>query len=164
MPANPLSKLKSLAELAEISREARSVGKKVVFANGCFDLLHVGHIRYIEGARALGDILIVALNSDISVSVLKGKRRPLQPERERAEIIGSLEAVDYVTIFGEDTVDSILLALKPDIHAKGTDYTPETVPERATVSTYGGRVEIVGDPKDHSTRDLIARILSKSVP
>jgi rfaE bifunctional protein nucleotidyltransferase chain/domain len=164
MPADTLSKLKSRDELTEISRKARSGGKTVVFANGCFDLLHVGHIRYLEGARALGDILIVALNSDSSVSVLKGKGRPLQSERERAEIVGSLAAVDYVTIFDESTVDSILRALEPDIHAKGTDYTADTVPERATVSTYGGRVEIVGDPKNHSTRDLIARILSKSVP
>jgi rfaE bifunctional protein nucleotidyltransferase chain/domain len=164
MPADPLSKLKSRGELADIVREARSRRKTVVFANGCFDLLHVGHIRYLEGAKAHGDILIVGLNSDQSVSMLKGKGRPLQPELERAEIVGSLEAVDYVTIFGESTVDSILLALKPDVHAKGTDYTRDTVPERTTVSAYGGRVEIVGDPKDHSTRDLIGRILSKSLP
>ena len=133
-------------------------------ANGCFDLLHVGHTRYLQEAKAMGDILLVAINSDRSVAQIKGPGRPLQSEDERSEILGALECVDYVTIFDAATVDGILLQLRPDIHAKGTDYTRETVPERDTVRSYGGKVAIVGDPKNHSTRELIDRILAKQDP
>jgi rfaE bifunctional protein nucleotidyltransferase chain/domain len=141
---------------------ARRQGKCVVFANGCFDILHAGHVRYLAGARALGDLLVVGVNSDRQVAGLKGPGRPIMPEAVRAEIVAALEAVDLVTIFDESTVEVLLLALKPDIHAKGTDYTEETVPEREVVRSYGGRVAIVGDPKDHSTSELIARLGSKN--
>jgi D-glycero-beta-D-manno-heptose 1-phosphate adenylyltransferase len=154
-------KIKSLAEIKESLVALRAAGRKIVFANGCFDLLHVGHIRYLQKARALGDILILGINSDASVSALKGKGRPLQPEAERAEILAALECVDYVLIFDALTVDGILRELQPDIHAKGTDYTEESIPERNTVLSYGGKVAIAGDPKDHATRDLIKTILAK---
>lgn len=137
---------------------ARKQGARVVFANGCFDILHAGHVRYLEGARALGDILIVGINSDEQVRALKGAGRPFVPERERAEVIASLRAVDFVTVFSEPTVEQLLRALRPDIHAKGTDYTEETVPERDVVRSYGGRVAIVGDPKDHSSTEMIAQL------
>lgn len=140
---------------------ARRQGKRVVFANGCFDILHAGHVRYLAGARALGDLLVVGVNSDRQVGALKGPGRPIMRAAERAEIVASVEAVDFVTIFDEPTVEVLLLALRPDIHAKGTDYTEETVPEREVVRSYGGRVAIVGDPKDHSTSELIARLGSK---
>jgi D-glycero-beta-D-manno-heptose 1-phosphate adenylyltransferase len=140
----------------------RASGKKVVFANGCFDLLHAGHVRYLQNARALGDVLILGINSDASVAALKGKGRPLQTQADRAEILASLDCVDYVLLFDAPTVDGILKDLRPDIHAKGTDYTEESVPERETVRAYGGQVAITGDPKDHSTRDLIKTILTKS--
>lgn len=136
---------------------ARSKGLSVIFANGCFDPLHVGHVRYLRGAKALGDLLVVGLNSDRQVRELKGAGRPLVSEEQRAEIVAALEAVDFVTIFDEPTVESLLLALRPDVHAKGTDYTEETVPERDVVRSYGGKVAIVGDPKDHSSTDLIQR-------
>lgn len=132
-------------------------GLSVVFANGCFDILHAGHVRYLEGARALGDLLVVGINSDAQVTKLKGEGRPILPQGDRAEIVGSLEAVDIVTIFDEPTVTELLLAIRPDIHAKGTDYTEETVPERDVVRSFGGRVKIVGDPKNHSTSELIGR-------
>lgn len=135
--------------------EARANGSTIVLANGCFDVLHAGHVRYLEGARALGDVLVVGINSDTQVAKLKGEGRPILPERDRAEIVASLEKVNLVTIFDEPTVTELLLALRPDIHAKGTDYTEETVPERDVVRSYGGRVAIVGDPKDHSTSQLI---------
>ena len=137
--------------------EAKKDGATIVLANGCFDVLHAGHVRYLQGARALGDLLVVGVNSDAQVAILKGQGRPILPERERAEIVASLEAVTLVTIFGEPTVTELLLALKPDIHAKGTDYTEETVPERDVVRSFGGQVRIVGDPKDHSTSELIRR-------
>jgi rfaE bifunctional protein nucleotidyltransferase chain/domain len=137
---------------------ARKAGARIVFANGCFDVLHVGHIRYLEGARALGDMLVVGINSDEQVRIIKGAGRPLVPARERAEIIASLRAVDYVTIFSEPTVEALLRAIRPDIHAKGTDYTEETVPERDVVRSYGGRVMIVGDPKDHSSTEMAQRL------
>ncbi|HVF43605.1 MAG TPA: adenylyltransferase/cytidyltransferase family protein [Pyrinomonadaceae bacterium] len=137
---------------------ARRHGARVVFANGCFDLLHVGHVRYLEAARALGDLLVVGINSDEQVRRLKGEGRPHVPERERAEVVASLRAVDLVTIFPEPTVEALLLAIRPDIHAKGTDYTEETVPERRIVLSYGGRVLIVGDPKDHSSTDMVKRV------
>jgi rfaE bifunctional protein nucleotidyltransferase chain/domain len=135
----------------------KAKGRSVVLANGCFDVLHAGHIRYLEGARALGDILVVGVNSDNQVTRLKGRGRPILPEGDRAEIIASLEAVDLVTIFDEPTVTELLLAIRPHIHAKGTDYTEETVPEREVVRSFGGQVRIVGDPKNHSTSELINR-------
>ncbi len=140
---------------------ARKGGARVVFANGCFDLLHVGHVRYLEAAKGLGDLLVVGVNSDEQVRRLKGEGRPFVPERERAEVIASLRAVDYVTVFHEPTVTELLLAVRPDIHAKGTDYTEETVPERDIVRAYGGRVCIVGDPKDHSSPDMVGRVTGK---
>jgi rfaE bifunctional protein nucleotidyltransferase chain/domain len=145
-------------ELLARINDARSTGARVVFANGCFDVLHVGHVRYLAGARELGDILVVGVNSDEQVVRLKGPGRPVMAAAERAEIVASLESVTYVTIFIEPTVEHLLLALKPDIHAKGTDYTEDTVPERAVVRSYGGRVAIVGDPKDHSTSAILTRI------
>jgi rfaE bifunctional protein nucleotidyltransferase chain/domain len=164
MKTDPKLKIKSLAELEAMVPEIRASGRKVVFANGCFDLLHVGHIRYLQNARALGDVLILGVNSDACVACLKGRGRPLQSESDRVEILSSLECVDYVLLFDTPTVDAILKSLKPDIHAKGTDYTETGVPERDTVLAYGGRVAIVGDPKNHSTRDLIQTIVSKINP
>jgi rfaE bifunctional protein nucleotidyltransferase chain/domain len=140
---------------------ARKGGARIVLANGCFDILHVGHVRYLEGARALGDLLVVGINSDEQVRSLKGDGRPLVPERERAEIIAGLRAVDFVTIFNEPNVEAILRAIRPDIHAKGTDYTEDSVPERDVVRSFGGRVAIVGDPKDHSTSELISQLGQK---
>ncbi len=139
---------------------ARKNGARVVFANGCFDLLHVGHVRYLEAARALGDLLVVGVNSDEQVRALKGEGRPFVPERERAEVVASLRAVGLVTIFHEPTVEQLLLAIRPDIHAKGTDYTEESVPEREVVRSYGGRVAIVGDPKDHSSTEMLRKVTS----
>jgi D-glycero-beta-D-manno-heptose 1-phosphate adenylyltransferase len=163
-PTDPKSKIKSLDELKIIAQELRASGWKIVFANGCFDLLHVGHIRYLQAAKEFGDVLILGINGDASVSALKGDGRPLQPEADRMEILASLDCVDYVLPFDAPTVDNILKELRPDVHAKGTDYTEETVPERETVRAYGGRVAIVGDPKDHATRNLIERILNKQEP
>ena len=137
---------------------ARKSGARIVFANGCFDILHVGHVRYLEGARSLGDLLVVGINTDEQVRRLKGEGRPLVTERERAEIIAGLRAVDFVTIFPEPTVEAILRAIRPDIHAKGTDYTEDSVPERDVVRSFGGRVAIVGDPKDHSTSEMISQL------
>lgn len=145
------------ALVARISPQ-KARGSLIVLANGCFDILHAGHIRYLEGARALGDVLVVAVNSDEQVARLKGKGRPILPARERAELVASLQVVDLVTIFAEPTVTELLLALKPDVHAKGTDYTEETVPERSVVRSYGGRVAIVGDPKDHSTSEILKKV------
>jgi D-glycero-beta-D-manno-heptose 1-phosphate adenylyltransferase len=136
----------------------RARGLSVAFANGCFDLLHVGHVRYLQAAAAEADRLIVAINADASVAGLKGPGQPIQSEADRAEVVAALRGVDYVVIFTEPTVTPLLLAVKPDVHCKGTDYTVDTVPERDTVRSYGGRIAIVGDPKDHSTRDLLARI------
>jgi rfaE bifunctional protein nucleotidyltransferase chain/domain len=161
MFCNPREKIKSIAEIREIADQMRSTGKRLVLVNGCFDLIHAGHIRYLQHARALGDTLILAINSDACVRKLKGNGRPLQSEDSRAEILASMDCVDYVLIFSDSTVDRILMELKPDIHAKGTDYTADSVPERATVLSYGGKTAIVGDPKNHSTRDLIQTILSK---
>lgn len=136
----------------------RASGATLVLANGCFDVLHVGHVRYLQGARAHGDILVVAVNGDAAVRVLKGKGRPVMPAAERAEIVAAIEGVDFVTVFETPTVEPLLRALEPDVHAKGTDYTPETVPERAVVAEYGGRVAIVGDPKEHSTTEILRRM------
>ncbi len=143
-----------------VSRTAaeRDAGVNIILANGCFDLIHAGHVRYLAGAKKLGGFLVVALNSDRQVGLLKGNGRPFISERERAEILASFRFVDAVTIFDEPTVDDLIDAIRPDVHAKGTDYTTETVPERERVRGYGGRVEIVGDPKDHSSTDLIGLI------
>lgn len=141
--------------LAVIVEGMRAAGKRIVFSNGCFNLLHVGHIRCLVEARSLGDVLIVALNSDESVKALKGQDYPLVPEIERAFIIGSLQCVDYVTIFSDKTCDNLLLTLKPHVHAKGSDYTPENLPESETVRSYGGEIAITGGPKDHSTTAFI---------
>ena len=148
------------ALVARITTE-KSGGSRIVLANGCFDILHAGHVRYLEGARALGDLLVVGINSDEQVARLKGAGRPVLPERERAELVASLQAVDLVTIFAEPTVTELLLAIKPDVHAKGTDYTEETVPERDVVRSYGGRVAIVGDPKNHSTSEILKKVSRK---
>jgi len=148
----------SREELIQRITSAKESGARIVFANGCFDVLHVGHVRYLAGARELGDILIVGVNSDEQVAIQKGAGRPVLPATERAEIVAALESVTYVTIFDEPTVEQLLLTLKPDVHAKGTDYTTETVPERDVVRSYGGHVAIVGDPKDHSTSAIIARL------
>ena len=148
----------SREELIERVMAEREAGAKIVFANGCFDVLHVGHVRYLAGARELGDVLIVGINSDMQVAIQKGAGRPVLPASERAEIVAALEPVTYVTVFDEPTVEELLLALKPDVHAKGTDYTTDTVPERDVVRSYGGQVAIVGDPKDHSTSAIIARL------
>ena len=137
---------------------SRQKGARIVLANGCFDVLHVGHVRYLQGAKELGDILVVGINSDTQVARLKGAGRPIMGESERAEIVDSLEAVDLVTIFDEPTVEGLLLSIKPEVHAKGTDYTEDTVPEREVVRSYGGRVAIVGDPKNHSTSQLLGRL------
>jgi rfaE bifunctional protein nucleotidyltransferase chain/domain len=137
---------------------ARKKGARIVFANGCFDILHVGHVRYLEAARSLGDLLVVGINDDEQVRRLKGEGRPFVTERERAEVVASLRAVDFVTIFHEPTVAELLLALRPDIHAKGTDYAEDTVPERDVVRSYGGRVAIVGDPKNHSSTETIRKV------
>ena len=147
--------------VARVAIERRG-GARIVLANGCFDLFHVGHIRYLSGAKALGDILIVGINSDEQVRKLKGENRPFMPETERAEIVSALKFVDYVTIFPEATVTELIRAVRPDFHAKGTDYTTETVPEREIVREYGGRTAIVGDPKDHSTTALIERVNGES--
>ena len=133
-------------------------GKTVVLANGCFDILHVGHVRYLEGARKLGDTLVVAINSDRSVRAIKGPDRPILDEGERATLVSALRCVDHVVVFDEPDVRRVLDVLRPDIHAKGTDYTEDTVPERECVRSYGGQVRITGDAKDHSTRDVIRRI------
>ncbi len=142
--------------------EWRRNGEQIVLANGCFDLLHVGHVRYLRGAKALGGRLIVAMNSDASVSRLKGEGRPLMPADERAEIIAALHDVDAVVIFDEPDVRGLIRELRPDIQAKGTDYTRETVPERDEVLAYGGRVEIVGDPKNHSTTTFLGQMRTSS--
>ncbi|HYL86489.1 MAG TPA: adenylyltransferase/cytidyltransferase family protein [Candidatus Angelobacter sp.] len=141
-------------KLAERKRD----GKRVVFANGCFDTLHVGHIRYLEGARREGDILVVGVNADSSVCALKGPGRPILDENARALLVAALRCVDYVVLFAEDTVEKLLEELRPNVHAKGTDYTAETVPERAVAARLGIHVAIVGDSKDHSTRALLETI------
>ena len=149
-------------ELAEAVRAERAEGRTIAFANGCFDVLHVGHVRYLADAKAQADRLVVAINDDESVKGLKGLGRPILEAADRAELVGELESVDYVVLFSDPDVNRLLRLLKPDVHCKGTDYTPETVPERDTVLAYGGRIAIVGDPKDHSTRDLLSRITSRS--
>jgi rfaE bifunctional protein nucleotidyltransferase chain/domain len=140
----------------------RAAGRTIAFANGCFDLLHVGHVRYIADAAAQADRLVVAINDDESVKALKGKGRPILSGHDRAEMVAAFESVDYVVLFADRDVHRLLKLLKPDVHCKGTDYTVESVPERAIVQAYGGRTAIVGDPKDHSTRDLIARVTGQA--
>jgi D-glycero-beta-D-manno-heptose 1-phosphate adenylyltransferase len=149
------SKLVTRERLQELLAAHHRRGHKIVLANGCFDTLHVGHIRYLEGARREGDILAVAVNSDSSVSALKGAGRPILPETARAALVSALRAVDYVVLFSEPNVEALLANLRPDVHAKGTDYSTETVPERAASARLGIRVAIVGDPKDHSTREFL---------
>jgi D-glycero-beta-D-manno-heptose 1-phosphate adenylyltransferase len=144
-----------------VAEKARAAGRRVVLANGCFDLLHVGHVRYLEDARALGDLLIVGVNGDDAVRRLKGPGRPLMPAVERAEMLAALRAVDHVVVFDDDTADGLIALLRPAVHAKGTDYTTESVPERASVLAAGGQVAIAGDAKQHSTRDVIAEILAR---
>jgi rfaE bifunctional protein nucleotidyltransferase chain/domain len=144
-----------------VAEKARAAGRRVVLANGCFDLLHVGHVRYLEDARALGDLLIVGVNGDDAVRRLKGPGRPLMPAAERAEMLAALRAVDHVVVFDDDTADGLVALLRPAVHAKGTDYTAESVPERASVLAAGGRIAIAGDAKQHSTRDVIAEILAR---
>jgi len=152
------SKIDTLERLIERLAPQRAAGRTLALANGCFDVLHVGHLRYLEGARAEADLLLVGVNGDASVRRLKGPGRPVLDEDERARLVAALRCVDYVVVFQEDDVKRLLLALRPDVHCKGTDYTEETVPEREVVRSYGGRVAIVGDPKQHDTRTLIARI------
>lgn len=145
-------------KLVEAVARDRAAGRTIAFANGCFDVLHVGHVRYLQGAAAEADRLIVAVNDDGSVRALKGAGRPVLEARDRAELVAALRGVDYVVVFGDTTVERLLTLLKPDVHCKGTDYTIDAVPERGVVEAYGGRTAIVGDPKSHSTRDLVARI------
>jgi len=153
-----VERIRSRQSLIDAVERERSSGKTIVLANGCFDLLHVGHIRYLEGAKALGDVLIVGVNSDAQTRALKGESRPFTPEAERAEMIAGVRVVDLVTIFDEPTVEQLIRDIRPDVHAKGTDYTTETVPERDIIREVGGRVAIVGDPKDHSSTNLIAAL------
>lgn len=150
----------SLAEVEKLTSADREAGSVIVLANGCFDLFHVGHLRYLNGAKELGDVLVVGINSDRQARALKGESRPFVPENERAEIVAALKCVDFVTIFDDATVENLIRTLRPDFHAKGTDYTTETVPERKIVREYGGIVAIVGDPKDHSTTELCEKLNS----
>lgn len=150
--------LENLDKAGEVADRLRRAGKTIVFTNGCFDLLHVGHIRSLEDAKTLGDYLFVGLNSDRSVSALKGQGRPVTPERERAEMLAALRAVDFVLVFDEATADAAILKIRPDIHAKGTDCDEESVPERESVLSCGGRIAIVGDAKAHSTRDILTKL------
>ncbi len=144
--------------LQEVAAELHRLGNRIVFANGCFDTLHVGHVRYLEGAKAEGDILIVGVNADASVGNLKGPGRPILDEKARARLVAAIRAVDYVVLFDEPTVETLLEEIRPHVHAKGTDYTQDSVPERATAERLGIRIAIVGDPKDHSTRELIETV------
>jgi rfaE bifunctional protein nucleotidyltransferase chain/domain len=155
--ATVTEKIVTREQLRDLVAADRRAGRTIALANGCFDLLHVGHVRYLQAAAAEADRLIVAVNDD-STAASKGPGRPILSACDRAELVAALRGIDYVTIFAEPTVAPLLECFRPDVHCKGTDYTVETVPERATVLGYGGRVAIVGDPKDHSTRDLVARI------
>jgi rfaE bifunctional protein nucleotidyltransferase chain/domain len=145
-------------ELPRLRAEATASGRTIALANGVFDLFHVGHLRYLRGAKAEGDLLVVAVNSDASTRANKGPSRPLVPESERAEIVEALACVDHVVVFDSKDVVPVIRLLRPDVQVKGTDYTPETIPEAAEVRSYGGRVAVAGDPKDHSTTELIARL------
>jgi rfaE bifunctional protein nucleotidyltransferase chain/domain len=158
------SKIANLAAVRARVAEARAAGRTVALANGCFDVLHVGHVRYLHGARAEADVLVVAVNGDGAVRRLKGEGRPAMPAEDRALVVAALRDVDHVVVFEEDDVKAVLRALRPDVHCKGTDYTPDTVPERDVVREYGGRVAIVGDPKDHDTTRLLARLRGAEAP
>ncbi|MBI2216387.1 MAG: adenylyltransferase/cytidyltransferase family protein [Candidatus Rokubacteria bacterium] len=151
----------TVEEAARLAERLRSEGKRIVLANGCFDLLHVGHVRYLREARRQGDVLFVGVNSDAAVARLKGAGRPLMPATERVEILAALRDVDHVVVFDDDTADGLVTMIRPDVHAKGTDYTTASVPEAATVRAVGGRVAITGDPKDHATRDVIRTIVER---
>ena len=151
----------NVLEAAALAERLRASGRRIVLANGCFDLLHVGHVRYLEDARRLGDVLFVGVNSDAAVARLKGAGRPLMPAVERVEVLSALRAVDHVVVFDDDTADGLIRALKPHVHAKGTDYTEDSVPERATARAAGVATAITGDPKQHATRDLIATIVAR---
>lgn len=151
----------TVAEAAALAERLRAAGRRIVLANGCFDLLHVGHVRYLEEARRLGDVLFVGVNSDAAVARLKGEGRPLMPAIERMEILAALRPVDHVVMFDDDTADGLIRAIKPDVHAKGTDYTEASVPERATSEAIGAATAITGDPKRHATRDVIATIVDR---
>lgn len=151
-------------EIGGYVRRERAAGRTIAFANGCFDLVHVGHVRFLQGAAATADVLVLGLNSDTSVCALKGAGRPYMPEGERAEILAALRCIDYVVIFDERSPAALIEEIRPDIHCKGTDYTEESVPEAAVVAQVGGRVVIVGDPKDHSTTELISRVRDGSKP
>jgi len=152
------SKIIERKELSQLGAKLRGQGKKIVLANGCFDILHVGHVRYLAGARAEGDVLVVGVNADSGVSGLKGPGRPVLNETARATLVAALREVDFVVIFSEANVEELLAELRPNVHAKGTDYTAETVPERATAERLGIRVAIVGDPKEHSTKELLETV------
>ena len=152
------SKIVSRDELVKRLEQRKRRGERVVLANGCFDALHVGHVRYLQGALGEGDVLVVAVNADSSVGSLKGAGRPILPESARAALVAALRCVDYVVLFPEPNVEALLEKIRPDVHAKGTDYTTDTVPERATATRLGIRVAIVGDPKDHSTRELLESV------
>lgn len=154
----PQGKILSRPAARAWAEEEKARGRKLVLANGCFDVLHVGHVRYLEAARNEGHVLVVAVNSDTSTRLLKGPGRPILPEAERAALVAALACVDRVVLFDEPTVEPLLREILPHVHAKGTDYTPETVPERAVMAELGGQVVICGDPKDHSTRDLLSRL------
>lgn len=147
-----------ISDLPALRARARRAGKSIALANGIFDLFHVGHLRYLKGAKALADVLVVAVNSDASTRRNKGPGRPVVPEAERAEIIAALACVDHVVVFGSRTVIPLIRKLRPDVHVKGTDYTPETIPEAAEVARFGGRAAVAGDPKDHSTTDILRRL------
>ena len=153
-----MGEIVSRERLVSLVRADRAAGRTLAFANGCFDLLHVGHVRYLEASAQEADILVVALNDDAAVRQLKGEGRPILTAAHRAALVAALRCVDYVVLFPELTVGPLLEALKPDVHCKGTDDTVDSVPERAVVQAYGGRTAIVGDPKNHSTRDLLTRI------
>lgn len=148
----------SESELVDAVADDRLAGRTIAFANGCFDLLHVGHVRYLQGAAAEADRLVVAVNEDASVARLKGPGRPAMPASERAEIVAAMGVVDYVVTFADDTVERLLRRIQPDVHCKGADYTVDTVPERVVVQAYGGRTAIVGDAKQHASRDLVKKI------
>ena len=154
----PPTKIRTAARLAEECRRWRAEGTRIAFANGCFDLLHVGHIRYLAGARALGDVLVVAVNGDESVRRLKGEGRPLMPLSERLEILSHLDVIDRLVAFDEPTCTELLRLLRPHVQVKGTDYTPESIPEADVVRSYGGTTAVAGDPKDHSTTDLLGKM------
>ena len=161
---DPAVKVVSLAAAREAAARARAAGHRIVLANGAFDMLHVGHVRYLADARRHGDLLIVAVNSDVSARAIKGPQRPIVPEGERVELLSHLDCVDLIVLFDEPTAAEVLRAVRPQVHAKGTDYTADTVPEREVVAEWGGETIICGDPKDHATTDLVAEILKRFSP